>query len=544
MNQNNGGSPSNELSWGNDQQTPNPHTHQGVGQDGPTVTQAPADDTVAAEPGPAKPVVVVTNFTPENVYREPTKWSERQVPIVLLPCNEGDLNRLHEGIKAGTVSETTQGLEWLFYLTSGIEQSLNASFGSKALSDPDRIFTKRVKSDLGNTIGAKNIGVDNTSEVLTAASAKHMLRSIIGSGTTRRWPLYRSGFWMTLTTPLEEDLLALDDKIAEEKTALGAKTAGLAFSVSMTYIVKHVIDLITSSLMATNIDDPEFNKADIFKYVRLVDVWGLVGFYASLIYPNGYAARIPCTADNECTHTDSVYIDILDILRVDRSCLSEEQIRWMANPSEKRTIKEIMDYQSKYNVSGSTVIKLDDADDEDESIHAGTITYHIPTVEEYITSAEGWINEISDKVDSIISSKTSLKRKDILLEEHFRLSIAREYGHCIKSIILPARELGDGTVRKEREIDDRISINILLAEYSTNPTFYKQIINGINGFLDRRTITHVGIPPHTCSGCKETSTRNTDPSKPMTLIPLDPFTTFFTVRNLKLQRSTLKKAQD
>lgn len=539
MNQHNGNGQWPETSLGqNNFQEPNgvnPHTHPGV-SDPVAATAVVEDDTLA--PLAEKPAERHTNFSEENVFKDPTKWSERQVPIVILPCTEKDLARLNEGIKSGSVSETTEGLEWLYWFTSGLESKLNADFGKHAFGDPERLFVKRVKSEMGPSIGAKNIGVDNTSEVLTTASAKHMLRSIIGSGTTRRWPLYRSGFWMTITTPLEEDLLALDDMIAEEKTALGAKTAGLAFSVSMSYIFKHVINLILTSLVTTNIEDPEFNKNDVFSYVRMVDVWGLVGFYASLIYPNGYAARIPCTADNECTNTDAVYIDILDILRVDRSQLTEEQVEWMANPATKRTLKEIEAYQTKYNVSSSSDITL-----EDETINAGTITYTIPTVDEYIQSSESWINEIADKVEATISDKTSLRRKEALLEEHFRLSICREYSHCITSITLPSRDLGDGNVRGERLIEDRISINTLLAEYSTNPTFYKQIIGAINGFLDRKTITHVGIPPHTCTKCHCSTSTVTEPGKPVTLIALDPMTTFFTVRNQKLQRSMLKKAQ-
>lgn len=536
MNQYNGNNnwPSTEPNNSNQQMSaPGNHVHQGV-------VDAPATSAVVEPTSEAavNPTPVQTNFSDESVYKEETPWSKRQVPIVLLPCTEQDLNRINEGLKSGAISETTEGLEWLYYFTSGLEGKLNADFGRKALSDPDRFFTKRVKSEVGPSIGPKNIGVDNTSEVLTTASAKHLLRSIIGSGTTRRWPLQRSGFWLTLSTPLEEDLLALDDLIAEEKTALGAKTAGLAFSVSMSYIFKHVINLITSSLVTTNIEDPEFKKEHTFDYVRMVDVWGLVGFYASLIYPNGYAVRIPCTADNGCTHTDAVYIDILDILRVDRSQLTEEQIEWMANPSTKRTIKDIENYQAKYNVSGTTEIMM-----EDDVLSAGKITYTIPTVMEYIDSSESWINEISDKVDATISDKTALKRKETLLEEHFRLSICREYAHCISSITLPGMDLGDGNFRKERLIEDRISINTLLAEYSTNPTFYNQIIGSINEFLDKRTVTHVGIPPHICSKCGCSSSQSSEDGKPVTLIPLDPVTTFFTVRNQKLQRSMLRKAQ-
>lgn len=511
-----------------------PHVHQGV-QHTPTTT-APIDDTT---PSDAASVANPTNYSEENVYKEPTKWSARQVPIVILACNSEDLVRINDGIKQDSVAETTEGLEWLYWLTTGLENKLNTQFGTNALSDAVNYFVKRVATELGPVIGAKKVGVDNSSETLTAASAKHLLRGVIGSGATRRWPLYSSGFWLTTSTPLEEDLLALDDRIAEEKTSLGARTAGLAFSVSMSYIFKHVINLIASSTISTNIEDPEFNKADVFSYVKLVDVWGLVGFYASLIYPNGYAVRIPCTADNDCTHTDSAYIDILDILRVNRAKLTPEQVEWMADAKVKRTLKEINAYQEKYSVSASTEIML-----EDDDLSAGTITYTIGTVEDYISSSEMWIEEISNKVDAMISERTTLARRDQLLEEHFRLSICREYQHCIKSIHIPAREMDDGSMRVERLIKDPVSIGVLLSEYSTNPTFHGQIIGSINKFLDSRTITHVGIPPHRCSKCKEMSSKANLVTGLTTLIPLDPFTTFFTVRNQKLQRSMLKKAQD
>lgn len=514
------------------------HVHQGpVTQPytGPVEPIEANPATAVETPAPTEPTT--QNYSDENVYRDPTKWSARQMPMALLVCTADDLARINEGVKQGTVSETTSGLEWMYWLAQAIEHKQNTRFGSHSLNDPEGFFVKRIQSELGTAIGAKNVGIDNSSETLNAASAKHLLRNMIGSGATRRWPLYKSGFWLTLSTPLEEDLLALDDRIAEEKTALGAKTAGLAFSVSMVYIFKHVLNLITTSIVSTNIEDVEFSKADTFSYVRMVDVWGLVAFYCSLIYPNGYGTRIPCTADNECVNTDAVYMDILDIIRVDRSKLNEEQIEWMSNPGKKRSLKEITDYQARWNDSASTTITMPDDD-----IDAGTITYTVPTCAEYVAGGEIWIEEIIEKVDGMISERTTLARKDQLLEEHYRLSICREYSHTVKSITFPARDLGDGTVRAERLIEDPVTINVLLAEYSTNPVFHKQILGSINEYLDRRTVTHVGVPPHKCSACKCMSTRPV--GNVSTLIPLDPFVTFFILRNQKLQRSMLKSQQD
>ena len=210
----------------------------------------------------------------------------------------------------------------------------------------------------------------------------------------------------------------------------------------------------------------------------------------------------------------------------------------MANTNSKRTLKDLEQYRSTHAAKSQIKLALDD-----DLIDGGIINLSMITAQQYIDACDQWIEEIVKKIDTTISDKTSLRRRDVLIQDTFNLSVCREYGHMVESICLDGlTKEDDGIDRDSKPIVDRISIATLLSEYSSIPEFSKQIIKGALSFIEENTITHVGIPPHTCSKCKQLSV-HAEPGKPLTLIPLNPITTFFTLRNLKLQRSTLQKAQ-
>lgn len=461
------------------------------------------------------------------VYQSVDKATSKQFPIdiIIAPDSETYASMTTKAkAEAGT---SKKGLEWFMSVGRAEENGLTqTSFGNESFSDPKNVFKQRIKSEDGTYLGLKKpkLGKVDGDGKLNGAGGVQRVRNLLGTGGTIRIPLYASGFWITLTTPDENTLLNLDNNIQMEKSQVGANTLGLALSVSTVYILKHVMNLIIDSIHVHNIVDDNFNKARLSEYIKITDILPLVHLLAGLIYPNGYVFKLPCTAEGNCVNVDEQLLNINDLLYTNTTNLQAEQVEWMSSPSKPRSLNDIKTYQDKFHQRHHHVL---------EENGGVTINLRIPSAYEYIDSGEKWINEVIAVVDRTIAEGTDLKRKERMIEDTYNLATCREYAHCIESIVFPPDQEGE----ESGKVDDVITLQNILAEFSKVPHLALNIVKGIRNYLDTRSYYHSGLPKHTCSQCgKKDETE--DPLRPKYAVPIDPVTTFFTVRGRKLQRVT------
>lgn len=464
-------------------------------------------------------------------YSAPKTEHKTHIPVDIVTEVSADTTmRLAENFKQEGTS-SVKGYSWIQSVGRSAEYGLTSfTYGSKALSDPDAIIQQRVRAPSGETITAKVVGLGDVSGdgTLQGAAARQRVRTLLGTGATRRWPLIASGFWITLETPEDSELLNLEDQIADEKAVVGSDSAGLALSMSQVFIIKHVMELIKTSIFSTNIEDPAYSHGDILKYIKVTDILGLVQFYTSLIYPNGYAFQLPCTAGNGCVNIDEVSLNLVDFLVHMRHKMTDKQCEFMASHNQKRTLKQIQDYQELYHTRKSVVV------DEELNIH---MNLHIPTVDDYIRTGDANIQDIIRLVQQQIGSDAPVAKKERRIRDQYNLSRAKEYSHCIESFITPPRHLTGGELSSEEKIIDPLSVDHTLRDMSGRPDITARIIDACNDFLEESTYTHVGIPIHTCTKCHSRGKTPDNPLAPVAIIPFDPINTFFILKDRKLQRA-------
>ena len=461
------------------------------------------------------------------IYQEATAESAKQVPIDVIIAPDSETYSQMTAKAKSEAGTSKKGLEWFISVGRAEDSALTqTSYGSVSFGDPNVVFKQRIKSADGTFVGLKKpkVGKVDGDGKLNGAGGVQRVRNLLGTGGTVRIPLYASGFWITLTTPDENTLLNLDNNIQMEKSQVGANTLGLALSVSTVYILKHVMNLILDSIHVHNIVDDNFTNAKLSQYIKITDILPLVHLMAGLIYPNGYVFKLPCTAEGNCVNVDEQLLNINDLIYTNTSNLSAEQIEWMASPSKPRSIADIKAYQDKFHQRHHHIL---------EDNGGVTINLRIPSAYEYIDSGEKWINEVIAVVDRTIAEGTDLRRKERMIQDTYNLATCREYAHCIESIVFPPENEGE----EAGKVDDPITLQNILAEFSKVPDLALSIVKNIRNYLDTRSYYHSGLPKHTCSECGKKD-EGEDPLRPKYAVPIDPVTTFFTVRDRKLQRVT------
>lgn len=472
-------------------------------------------------------------------YQPPTKITKTQIPInILVVPSKDSMAAVIQNAKAEG-SSSINGYNWALTINQAAEESTATNFGEKQLNAEGAVVRQKIQADNGKTISTKVVGMGDVGSdgKLSGNAAKHRIRTLISAGSTRRYPLLASGFWITLESPDDLALLNLDDAIADEKADIAAQTAGLALGLSQVLVIKHLMELIKQNVFSVNIDDANFDVANLMRYIKITDLLGLIQFVASLIYPNGYAFQIPCTAGDGCVNVDEAAINLNDFIAHLWSKMTPEQCNYMADHTVKRSLKNIADYQEKY--INKTNVKL--AEVEDVSINL-----RVPSIADYINAGEVHLAEIRRVIDETIGQDGPYARKERTIRNIWALTSAREFTHCVESVVTPPRTLSSGEESDNESIEDTVTLTDVLDILSTRPDITNAFIVDCKEFLESATYTFVSMPIHKCTSCGRPQAAGVqdDPLRPSALVPYDPVAGFFILKDRRLQRGMRSSTND
>ncbi len=438
---------------------------------------------------------------------------------------------------SGTEDQIREALRDTPNLNAGMDaetqryiENINGSFGTmpsngglvSAARRPKAMWSQQIQSPIGFLAGVapkfkKKEGVKYTGE-----SARNLVRSTMKLGTVFQVPLWHSGFWITVRTASESELIELYRKITQDKITLGRSTYGLLFSNVSAYTNKTLLDFIADNLYETslNIKDSE----DIRNYIQLPDLslmlWGL----ACATWPNGFPYERACITDTDkCKHIVSEKLNLARLQWTDSSELTPRQIQHMTNRARgSMDIESVKRYKEDFVRGNDVKIQLN------ESL---SFILKQPTVAEHIAAGFRWIAEIEENYGRALNQDEST-RNDYLIN-HAQASSMRQYAHYVKSVFVDDNEI-DGT----EEIDNALSD--LTARDDTRTLFMEKVAE----FLDNSIISFIGIPTYKCPACggnqrhsKEHEEALKDGSMAVVcpeMIPLDVAQTFFPLMVQKL----------
>jgi len=390
--------------------------------------------------------------------------------------------------------------------------------------NPEDLGKRELNANITNDPEFENVSLkpkDLTinKRVKTQKAALMKLSQKAGMGHNIHIPLWHSGFWVTYSPMVDEDIINLELEIVNELARVGKETSTLIFSnynvIFAEVILKHFKNRIVNTTVALEDGD------DIFEYININDIYTIALFMAKSMFPNGFQAIIPCTNnsvlnENElpvCSNKVRVKVDLNELLFVDESKLTKDHLSQMAKKTPNSlTTDEVIKYQETLPTNGDEE-KIFKTEEGEIKIILGPVS-----TAKYIESGELFITTLREKAIDLIKNNKQLENADQAERVILNGIYLNVYSHYIKGI-----PVDDAIINDQDKINEALSI--LTSEHKLS----KEILESIKKYVDNSQISIVGIPNFVCTTCGATQTSKE-------LIPLAVYEYFFTLLHSRYER--------
>lgn len=420
------------------------------------------------------------------------------------------------------LSDSKQGREWAGVISEGIQRASFDGVYKDTLEDPEALFEQGVKSESGILAASASKFKHVENETLKGERAVMRLMSHLGLGAVFRVPLWNSGFWITLKAPSEADILELQREIISDKILLGRSSYGLAHSNTTSYMVDRVLDFALKHMYQSTLKTSEDIRGLISCHDIPTIIWGL----ACTIWPHGFQYQRACTTDIEkCQHIVKERLNLGKILWTNTKSLSQWQIAHMTSlASNSMEVDQVQRYKKESLKSQNRLVVVNKGTDKEIKF-----VLKVPTATQYIESGYKWIGEITDVINKSITSDKSTNEKNSFIASNGKATALRQYTHWISSIEF-----------NTNVIEDIETIETTLDALSADDAIREQLMNFIAKYINETTITVIGIPVYDCPNCGAEQTSPVELPRHTNLIPIDVYTTFFTLLVQKIQKIEMR----
>ena len=466
-------------------------------------------------PEPIKQTVFVA---PGTVFFEPLTEDDKKLePLHLLPVGIPVYDELRARYKNMEFRKTKHGDDW----AKVVEQTgFHAFYGG--LHDlgerKDSEWTRHV-SENGIPIGPYVPEFKEKIEPnqrLTGANAVTRVRSLLGLGSTIRFPLYHTGIWFEFRCPTDAELYRCMQAISQEKSDLGAQTFGRVFTAANVYHAKHVMSLAMDILIDCNVENWENLDGGLLNLVSMKDIQTICWAIGYLVHPNGYPMAQPCVTNPEvCQNIDNSVLHVGRIHWVDRSRLTTAALKLLSRNRERVKVEEVIEVRDSLDRVRTIEITPE--------VFA---TLKTPTIAKYIDSGYRWFSEIIQQIDTAFRDIDAKNRRQFLLSEA-AMSVLRHHAHWFDQFTV------QGGV-----MDDPTDISETLSALSESPDEVERIVDEITAMIKDGLITMIAIPKTNCTKCGKPH-MPISPEHP-NLITFDAMKTFFTLAVRKYTQGTRK----
>lgn len=511
---------------------------------GSEVNTQPTSGDVSAEPQPAdtsatedEPEVIVD----ETVYRAnakeadnlPIRTERKSAAVVdiintisLLYTTVQNAGATLSQFKTDSMPNPAGALRWLQAVQNAEQYSPTVdALGVSQTAWRDGAVWRQFVEHEGKRlrVGVPKLDTAMTGGLLSGDAAIRRIQQRMSLGTHLQWPLWNSGIWVTFVPPMEEAILELQERINQEKIALGRQTNGAVFDNYQVYIVDHVLRFAMQHISAMTLKaGTEGTEAALEAHMLVSDIPNLMMGVLCSIYPNGYDLTQPCTADiSKCTAVHTATVSLSKMAWVDQSRLNDSQRRLMARlKSDSVTSEEVLKYQSEFAAFKNAVADLRDGI---------SVVFQVPTVATYRDSGRRWVDGIESDTQQVFGTTLVGREREEYMFQQAVLSTLQAYSHWYKHIVI--RGTGE---EDDQIIEDRDTLERLAKTLSADENVVRTIDAAVRAFNDEATCTTIGITNYSCPDCGKTQLRPDAPNQ--VLIPIDVVGTFFTLLSRRLAR--------
>ncbi len=473
--------------------------------------------------------------TPTNIYKNRTtkkatmKYAYSYVPkswngveeIYGLPGNYDDeVKSQLESLPNINIGDNPESRKWLNVLRKSLSMAPYNNMFSDTINSDESAFTQDV--DVNGIKLSPSSPRLKAIENQTIKGESAVLRVVthLGLGTLFQVPLWHTGMWITFKPPTDAELIELNRILMVDKNILGRYSYGLAYSNIVGYTADRLVDFALAHVFDYTAKTNEISPEQLKSVISSQDIYPLLWGFICTIYPNGFQYQRACTDNpDKCQHVVEERLNLPKLLWVDNSVLTDWQKTHMS--SRQSNIKDrasVLRYKEELKSLSKKKVNIGN---EGSEIY---ITITSPSVSEYIDAAQLWISEITQSVEQAISTDATPEEKENLIEAKGMSSSMRQYTQWIESIEF------NGNVIEDKETI-AATLNVISADDTIRNNFFKEIYDYIN----KSTISVVGIPKFNCPKCGAVQESEQYPLL-TEVIPIDVIQVFFDLITQRLER--------
>jgi hypothetical protein len=375
-------------------------------------------------------------------------------------------------------------------------------------------------------LGVRPLPLKANKGKVSGEEARARFISLLGLGETTQIPLWHSGIWITIRPPKDNEIIALDNSIANNEIILGRQTNTLIYSNYGVVFNRIVVDFILDHLLNTTVKLTE--EEDIRDYIVTHDLYTLALGLISAIYPDGYNSTRACSNTTElteegkpkCSFVASGKLDPKKLLWINRVAVTRPMLEHMSKRSPNSvSLDEVKEYQASISKMSDKKINIQTSNGTDLEF-----TLSIPMLSKYINNGEYWVQNVISKAEDIFVSTDNAELKNNKVLDVLNAVVLGIYNVFVKSIQI------NGTY-----VEDQLGIDEVLDNISSDGNLLEKYTSAVRDFISYSAIAIVATPKFYCPDCGESHVSSAHKDKAFSdFIPLNVVENFFALSALKI----------
>lgn len=460
---------------------------------------------------------VTVKEDPYQQTKEIATLDEMNANSLFIPTDHpSDILAVYSDQDYAKLVDTNEGRNYINTMARGQEMLPQQGAFLETVSKEGSDWQQAIESPAGPLRLSRPSFDENTGAKLKGNAAVIRINTLMGLNSLVTVPLWHSGFWVTIKTPSDVDLVNLEHQLAQAKVSLGRNLAGSMFSNETIYVAQEVFKLFESKVFSTTLKDSN----DLASKISIQDLQTIAWALACAIYPKGYNyTRSVLTKNVDEAHMVTGVVDLNKISWTNYKSLSDYQIKHMTQRfGSTITDEQLQMYKESFNHDTIKRVVI-----EEIGTSSVSVLLKVPTLAEYFAKGDEWVQKCVLDADKALTFEASDKERE---EYTLRLANARIMGknaHFISSIIY-----ANTTTGLEEVYSDQETIESFLESWSSSEDIFMKLDKAIAEFKDSTTMSLIATP---------TVGTETVEDKVFThLVPMDAVLTFFILLGQKLSR--------
>jgi hypothetical protein len=441
-------------------------------------------------------------------------------PIALPTATQKWLARNVDKIDLAMKNPDPESASWLEIMDDATRFTTTLDSGVTAMNRPGSTYTQvptinnqRLTPGLFKTRSRSN-------QELNSREAMYYAMTALKVGIPATVPLWSSGWWVSFRPATEDEWVALEDMLTNDKSVGLRSINGLALSNTSTLTLETILNFVIGHIIETNIRFDGEKAPNYRKLLQAPDIDAFLCGFMAACYPNGYPITRKCSAKiKECFATLDERVLLARLLVVDTDRVPETHLAHMArNTTGQVTEKEIEEYVASLPSNQSFEYNILDTPETSIRIKMG-----VPSADDTINSGNRWNAMLGDLVTNIVNEKADERRRASLFERQARSTKLREYSHWIKEIHL------DTNVVRGTEVIEKV-LEIITANDEARQAMYSKI----EEFIEHSRVAIVALPNYACPSCGGVQNTSLHGENIHPCIPLNVMSVFFHLAQLRV----------